>query len=107
MKAVGTGILVTNAYIAALATAAWIVPLPTEGPGYNAVLGVTVLVAIATVLLMAIMIVHMLRSGMEAGQKFTWCAVFLATAFVGTTVYYLLAYRQSPKSGAKQDSTVS
>ena len=107
MTAVGAGIFVTNAYIVALTTAAWIVPLPTEGPVYEAVFWATVLVAVATVLLMATMIVHMLRSRMEAGRKFTWCVVFLVTAFVGTTVYYLLVYRHSPKLGAEQDSTVS
>lgn len=100
MKLISVGIFVTNAYIAAFSVVASFVPLPTTGPGFNLILGMTVAIAIATVLLMATMLIHMLRSRLDAGQKFTWCLVFLVTAFVGSTAYYVLVYRHSPEFGA-------
>ncbi len=104
MKLICVGIVVTNAYIIAFTIAAWFVPLPTTGPSYDLIFGTTTAIAIATVLLMATMLIHMLRSSLDAGQKFTWCLVFLVTAFVGSTAYYVLVYRHSPKFGAGQGS---
>ena len=99
MKLIGIGIFVTNSYIVALSIAAWFVPMPTAGPSYELIFGATAVIAVATVLLMATMLIHMLRSGLAASQKFTWCLVFMVTAFVGSTAYYFLVYRHSPKFG--------
>lgn len=103
MKLIGVGIIVTNAYIIAFTTAAWFMPLPTAGLSHDLILGTTTAIAVVTALLMATMLIHMLRSNLDAGQKFTWCLVFLVTAFVGSTAYYVLVYRHSPNFGAKEN----
>ena len=101
MRRIGIGFLLTNIYIAAISIAAWIVPLPETGTVRFVVIGVTGVVAIVTVILMTKMLFHMLFGRLSAGHKFVWCLVFLLTAYVGSTAYYILVYRHS--RGTDQD----